>query len=105
MHGHDENAELGLLGEHELDQLQSIRAGQVDIDQGDVGREIAHGLERAARVLRLAADVEVGLFGKESGHAAAQQGMIVDDQDAVTGIARRGLGWGGRTFHEREAVG
>ncbi len=49
MHGEHEQRQAGMLGLHQLDQLDAVRPGQRDIEQRDIRLERAHGFEGGGR--------------------------------------------------------
>ena len=68
----------------------AVAAGQVDVEQDDVGPQGVDGGDGALDVVGLGDDVQVGGVGGQLGaHPGADQGVVVDDQDPQ-GRARRG---------------
>jgi hypothetical protein len=85
VHREDEDGQLRVLGEGQLDQLDAIRAGQGDIEQNSVWSEAAEGIERFRGGLGFAANLQVGHFIHQALQTVAENGMIIDDEEALRG--------------------
>jgi hypothetical protein len=64
-----------------LGGLDAARRGQRQVEQHDVGRVVARGVERRPRVLRLGDDVEVLFALQDLAHPDPEQRVVVDQQD------------------------
>ena len=103
-----QEARLGdvVAGGDDLGPSPAVAAGQVDVEQDDVGPQGVDGGDGALDVVGLGDDVQVGGVGGQLGaHPGADQGVVVDDQDPQGRARIGGLvvvcgGTGGRVSHE-----
>ena len=95
-----------MAGGDDLGPSPAVAAGQVDVEQDDVGPQGVDGGDGALDVVGLGDDVQVGSVGGQLGaHPGADQGVVVDDQDPQGRARIGGLvvvcgGTGGRVSHE-----
>ena len=64
-----------------LGRLDAAGRRQREVHEDDVGRRLERAIDRAARVVGLADDLEVRLAAEDVGDPDPEQGMVVDDQD------------------------
>ena len=69
----DGRADLGGRGD-------AVEAGHLDVEQGDVGPVLEHGREHGVAGADLGDDLEVGLEAEQRGQRAADQGLVVGEQ-------------------------
>src|SRR6185312_3445313 len=90
----DQGAEVAAVparGEHDLDvaavpgdrgrDREAVGVGELDVEQDDVGRELAGGAHAVCAAPRLADHVEALRF-EQRPRPGAEAGVVVDDQDA-----------------------
>ena len=75
-----------------LADLEPVEVGQLDVEQNEIGLELASGAKGLDRVLGLAHDL-VSLCLEQRPDAGSKAGVVVDDEDCHAHIfVRRGLG-------------
>ena len=89
-HEHD-GGRVGALA-HERRRLDAAQPGHLDVEEDDVGLEVAGEIERLARAGRLADDPHLGLAGEQIPQLRPRRRFVVDEQCAdhqATGTSSR----------------
>ena len=73
---------LGQLVAQERGGLEAIGAGHLDVEHGDVGAMLARGVHDRVAVVDLGDDLHVLLEADEGEERAADQVLVLGDQDA-----------------------
>ena len=81
VHGQHDDGEAGLEDLEALDELDAGTFLERDVHDGHVGLVRGDALHGAGRILRLAADDEVGLLVDQVGQPFAHQRMVVHEKD------------------------
>jgi hypothetical protein len=72
-------------------EFEATPALEREIDQGKVGLEAGHGVERTGYIFSLATHRKVGLALEELTESSPYDGMVVDEEDGLEGrILRHG---------------
>src|SRR4051812_1723998 len=79
---HDEGTGLRHLLAQALEHHHAAHLGHVEVQEDDVGAQVASHLEPFPAVARLADDVDAGIAAERGRHALADQREVVDEQDA-----------------------
>ena len=91
VHRGDEGLDARIVGLDLFDQVDAVAGLQREVDHHHVGADPFQLLHGFGHVGGLAADFQVGLVGDDVGHAAADQGMVVDQQHRVLAAIRLSL--------------
>jgi hypothetical protein len=72
-----------MAGGHDLCPSPTVAAGQVDIEEDDVGRKRVDRSNRTLDVVRFGHHLEVGgVGGQLSAHPGTYQGVVVNDEES-----------------------
>ena len=71
----------------ELEHLEAGQLGHVDVEEDEVGRQLADRLRGVEAVLRLAGNGDVGMVGEVLAHQEAGEFLVVGDEGAQRGHA------------------
>ncbi|MBK7865343.1 MAG: hypothetical protein IPJ65_43460 [Archangiaceae bacterium] len=67
------------------DHLEPVEAGQLHVEQHQVGRERANLLDRLGAGLGFSGDLDPGVAREKAPHLGARRSFVVDDQHADHG--------------------